>query len=278
MKDFEDNYIRAIGENGVRGLGDPQVKKELEDRIYRLKEALATASDEEARHEIQFLLDRAKGEYQRYIVAEKRMVEMIRRDMHIRKKQEEDRRRKLYIIASSLAGVALVVLFVVLHINASNRAAEIEATAKAAFQDKSDKQKETQSTEDSKLGDDELFPKNLIGKWSGTMGASETSITFSEDGAVTIQITNSDGSYNIISGAVTSTVAVDDTTFRIVDYSGTVYPVQLGGIYTGYDFGYKLSPDGKSLYPILWQYQYGQTPDYSQYTYDENNPYTKTDE
>ncbi|MGT2930655.1 hypothetical protein ACVR1G_10650 [Streptococcus dentasini] len=276
MREFEDDYRRAIGKSGVRGLGDPQVKKELEDRVYRLHEALRVSEDENSRHEIQFLLDRAKGEYQKYILAERKMVAMIRRDMRVQAEEERKKKRQLFILIASIAGLALVVLFVILHINAANRAAKNEAAAKAAFQQKSDVAKDAKEEADNKLGDTELFPKNLIGTWSGQQGGAEITLTFSEDGTVTVTTELSDGSYTENSGVVTSTLPVDDTTFRIVEYSGVVSPEQSNGTAVS-ELGYKLGSGGKELYPILWQSQAGQAIDYSKYTYDDSNVLKKED-
>lgn len=275
MKDFEDDYRQDIGKSGVQGLGDPRVKKELEDRVTRLQDALVTADDDQSRQEIQFLLDRAKGDYQKYITAEKRMVQKIRYDMRLQDTYEKKKKKQTLIIIASTVGVLLLVLFIFLHFRASHRAAQNEATAKAAFQHKSS-QADSKPDADDKLGDDELLPKNLIGTWTGTQGGATVTLTFAEDGTVTVNTQVSDGSYTQNSGVITSTLSVDDTTFRIVNASGNVFPGQLTPN-SGYDLGYKLSDDGKIIYPIQWENQDGQYIDYSQYKYDKDNAFTKSE-
>ena len=275
MKDFEDDYRQDIGKSGVQGLGDPRVKKELEDRVTRLQDALVTADDDQSRQEIQFLLDRAKGDYQKYITAEKRMVQKIRYDMRLQDTYEKKKKKQTLIIIASTVGVLLLVLFIFLHFRASHRAAQYEATAKAAFQHKSS-QADSKPDADDKLGDDELLPKNLIGTWTGTQGGATVTLTFAEDGTVMVNTQVSDGSYTQNSGVITSTLSVDDTTFRIVNASGNVFPGQLT-LNSGYDLGYKLSDDGKILYPIQWENQDGQDIDYSQYKYDKDNAFTKSE-
>lgn len=275
MKDFEDDYRQDIGKSGVQGLGDPRVKKGLEDRVTRLQDALVTADDDQSRQEIQFLLDRAKGDYQKYITAEKRMVQKIRYDMRLQDTYEKKKKKQTLIIIASTVGVLLLVLFIFLHFRASHRAAQNEATAKAAFQHKSS-QADSKPDADDKLGDDELLPKNLIGTWTGTQGGATVTLTFAEDGTVTVNTQVSDGSYTQNSGVITSTLSVDDTTFRIVNASGNVFPGQLT-LNSGYDLGYKLSDDGKTLYPIQWENQDGQDIDYSQYKYDKDNAFTKSE-
>ena len=275
MKDFEDDYRQDIGKSGVQGLGDPRVKKELEDRVTRLQDALVTADDDQSRQEIQFLLDRAKGDYQKYITAEKRMVQKIRYDMRLQDTYEKKTKKQTLIIIASTVGVLLLVLFIFLHFRASHRAAQNEATAKAAFQHKSS-QADSKPDADDKLGDDELLPKNIIGTWTGMQGGATVTLTFAEDGTVTVNTQVSDGSYTQNSGVITSTLSVDDTTFRIVNASGNVFPGQLT-LNSGYDLGYKLSDDGKILYPIQWENQDGQDIDYSQYKYDKDNAFTKSE-
>lgn len=275
MKEFEDDYRQAIGKSGIQGLGDPRVKKELKDRVTRLQDALASASDDQSRQEIKFLLDRAKGDYQKYVTAEKKMVAKIRYDMRLQETYAKKKKQQTTIIIASIVGVLLLALFIFLHFNASHRAAQNEAAAKAAFQQKSSQASSKPDAGDT-LGDDELLPKNLIGTWTGTQGGATISLTFAEDGTVSVTTQLSDGSYTQNSGAITSTLPVDDTTFRIVQASGNVFPGQLT-TGSGYDLGYKLSDDGQTLYPIQWENQGGQDIDYSQYKYDKANVFTKSE-
>ncbi|WP_165329116.1 hypothetical protein ACFSN5_07145 [Streptococcus tangpeifui] len=275
MKNFEDDYRRGIGRSGIQGLGNPRVKKELEDRISRLQEALTTAEDDQSRQEVQFLLDRARGDYQKYVTAEKQMAQKIHYDRQFQRVYAQKKKKQTIILTASVVGTILLILFLVLHFNASHRAAKNEAAAKAAFQQKSNPA-ESKPDPDNRLGDDELLPKNLIGTWTGTQGGATITLTFEEDGTVTVNTELSDGSYTENSGAITSTLPVDDTTFRIVYSSGNVFPGQsTQGL--GYELGYKLSNDGKTLYPIQWDVQNGQKPDYSQYKYDKDNALTKSE-
>lgn len=247
---------------------DEQQERELREKISRLELALAQTSNPKKRQQIKNLLDEAILEQNLY---------------YIEKDKLERQERRKEIIYNILVVLILVVLACVAFVlwtsyqNKKSQTDQIQASSisLSSSQASSDLTSSSTQADSERVAYDGVFPSQMIGTWKGTMSGTPTTITFSSNGNLRIKVNGSDGSSSEVSGTVYSMIPVDETTYRIVDYSGTVLPAQLGGTGVQYDFGYKLSSDGQTLYPILWQYGMNEEPNYSEYSIYENDSYTK---
>lgn len=247
---------------------DEQQERELREKISRLELALAQTSNPKKRQQVKNLLDEAILEQNLY---------------YIEKDKLERQERHKEIIYNILVVLILVVLACVAFVlwtsyqNKMSQTDQIQASSisLSSSQASSDLTSSSTQADGEHIAYDGVFPSQMIGTWKGTMSETPTTITFSSNGNLRIKVNGSNGSSSEVSGTVYSMIPVDETTYRIVDYSGTVLPAQLGGTGVQYDFGYKLSSDGQTLYPILWQYGMNEEPNYSEYSIYENGSYTK---
>ena len=264
--------MRRDQERFHREILDEQQEREMREKISRLELALAQTSDSKQRQGVKNLLDEAILEQNAY---------------YLEKAELERQERRRQIIYNIFLGLILIILaFVAFFLwnsyqNKKEQANQLQTSSTSLIQSQdASNQTDTASnsdttTEDNSPSYDGVFPSQMVGTWQGSMSGSATTITFYGNGDLRIKIKGGDGSSSEMSGTVYSVAPVDDTTYRIVDYTGTVLPAQLGGVGVKYDFGYKLNPDGRTLYPILWQYGMNEKPNYSNYTVYENDSYTK---
>lgn len=265
MKETKQAKTRPGRPEAGPGRLNPKVKQKLKERIARLSVALDQAQNEDERHEVQFLLDRAKGDYQKYLIKERKWVAMVREKKRVQEERDRKRQRQHYILAAVLVVLGIVLFFGVNSFLANRREKANQSAANAAFQAKDEvEQQQAESAAGNRLGDDELLPKNLIGTWTGTQGGVQMTMIFAEDGTVTTKVATADGSFSQTTGAITYTERIDDSAFKIVGYSGVVAPSMLDADVDYGQIGFKLGDGGKTLYPIHWESAYSS----SYYGYD----------
>ncbi|EHI75275.1 signal peptide [Streptococcus criceti] len=247
---------------------DEQQEREMREKISRLELALAQTSDPKKRQQVKNLLDEAILEQNLYYIEKDKL------------ERQERRKQLIYNILVVLILVVLACVAFVLWTSYQNKKSQTDqiqasSISLSSSQASSDLTSSSTQADSERVAYDGVFPNQMIGTWKGTMSGMPTTITFSSNGDLRIKVNGSDSSSSEVSGTVYSMIPVDETTYRIVDYSGTVLPAQLGGSGIQYDFGYKLSSDGQTLYPILWQYGMNEEPNYSEYSIYENGSYTK---
>ncbi|WP_165212720.1 hypothetical protein ACFSN5_01940 [Streptococcus tangpeifui] len=247
---------------------DEQQEREMREKISRLELALAQTSDPKKRQQVKNLLDEAILEQNLYYIEKDKL------------ERQERRKQLIYNILTILILAVLACIALVLWTSYQNKKNQIDqfqasSVSLSSSQASSDLTSSSTQADGKSSTYDGVFPNQMIGTWKGTMSGTPTTITFSSNGDLRIKVNGSDSSSSEVSGTVYSMIPVDETTYRIVDYSGTVLPAQLGGSGIQYDFGYKLSSDGQTLYPILWQYGMNEEPNYSEYSIYENDSYTK---